>query len=435
MEKMSDCSLTYWRFFMADISSNDANYALELVKKICAEVGPGLPGSAQERARAMIFKKEFESHLGPQHVVTEDFTVAPSAFLGWIPIAAILLTIAAMLNISIGAFEWLSPLVSSSVAFLLTLLMALTGILQFVLYREFADPLFKKKTSVNVIGSLRKSETKNVKRVLILSGHHDSAYEMTWLRFLKYGYYFAVITLFAGLIAMLIFSLIQFIGVVTGNSGMIGAGTVGNIALVYPIGPSIIFALFFNRGTKGGGIVPGAADNLSASALVTAMCRFLVQHPEFIPQDTEIRFISFGSEEAGLRGSRRYAERHLSELKSLDARMLNFETVTYPVVTILSSDVNGTVKNDPGIVKSVADAASRAGVPHKVEPFPFGGGGTDAGSFSQLGLKATTILPFKIPQQMVKFYHQKYDSPDVLTIEPFLNVLKIAREWVRKGGE
>jgi len=35
------------------------------------------------------------------------------------------------------------------------------------------------------------------------------------------------------------------------------------------------------------------ADNLSASALSVAMCRFLVINPSYIPADTEIRIISF----------------------------------------------------------------------------------------------------------------------------------------------
>jgi Zn-dependent M28 family amino/carboxypeptidase len=233
---------------------------------------------------------------------------------------------------------------------------------------------------------------------------------------------------------MLVMSAIQLIGSLSGNDEIVHAGTLGWIMLVYPIIPSVIFAMFFNRGRKNGGTVPGAADNLSASALSVAICRFLVNHPAYIPEDTEIRFISFGSEEAGLRGSRRYVERHLEELKSLDARLLNFETVAHPEIIIPTSDVNG-VKNSPVMVSSVAAAARQAGVPFKVQPYPTGGGGSDAGPFSQAGLKAVTLLPFKIPQQIVEFYHQKWDRPEILTIDPLLNVLKLAIEWVRNGGE
>ena len=180
--------------------------------------------------------------------------------------------------------------------------------------------------------------------------------------------------------------------------------------------------------------MPGAADNLSACALVVTMCRFLSQNPSFIPYDTEIRFITFGSEEAGLRGSRSYVKRHLDELKSLDAQLLNFETVTYPEILILSSDVSGTVKNSPEMVQSVVTAAKRAVVPYKVESASLGIA-NDSGSFSKAGLKATTLLPFKMPQQMVAFYHQKWDVPENLTIEPLLNVLKLTFEWVRNSGE
>ncbi len=174
-------------------------------------------------------------------------------------------------------------------------------------------------------------------------------------------------------------------------------------------------------------------DNLSACAIAVAMGRFLAKNPDYIPTDTEIRFITFGSEEVGLRGSRRYVERHLDELKRLDARVLNYEMVVHPEIVILSSEVHGTVKNSPEMVESVVEAAQRAGVPYRVQP-AFLGTASDAGPFSWAGLKATTLNPFKFPQQMVAFYHQKWDTPEALSIEPLLNVLKLTFEWVRNGG-
>jgi Zn-dependent M28 family amino/carboxypeptidase len=153
-----------------------------------------------------------------------------------------------------------------------------------------------------------------------------------------------------------------------------------------------------------------------------------------LADDTEIRFISFGSEEAGVRGSRHYVQRHLGELKSLEARLLNYETVAYPEIAICTADMNGAVKNSPEMVRSVVAAAERAGVPHKLSP-GFLGSGSDAGPFSQAGIKAVTLLPFKVPEQMVAFYHQKWDSPEILTLEPLFNVLKLTFEWVRCGGE
>jgi len=416
------------------ITSDDAQYALDIVKAICMQVGPGLPGTSQERERAGIIKNELESHLGAGNVFEEEFTLAPGAFLGAYPLSALFMLMAALINISMGRFPGISPWVTSIAALAFSIIAVFLLILEFILGYELIDPFFKKKQSVNVIGVLRKPGTQNVKRLLILSGHHDSALENTWLRFLGYGFMLASATMFIGFITMIVMSIIQLAGVITGNAGIVRTGTLGWVLLVYPVVPSIIYLMFFNMGRKNGGTVPGAADNLSASALAVAMCRFLVKNPAYIPAETEIRLISFGSEEAGVRGSRRYVERHLDELRRLEVRLLNFETVAHPEIGILTTDSNGTVKNSLGMVKSVTAAAKHAGVPYKVKP-AFIGIGSDAGPFSQAGLNAATLLPFQTPQQWVAFYHQKWDTPDVLTIEPLLNVLKLAFEWVRCDGE
>jgi hypothetical protein len=416
------------------ISIDDARYALNIVKAICREVGPGLPGSAQEWERAAVIKNELETHLGVENVVVEEFTFAPEAFLSAYPISALSTIIAALLNIFMERLEGISPWVIAIATMAFSIISVSVVIFQFVFSFELVDTFFKKKQSINVIGTLRNPETRNVKRLLILSGHHDSAPENTWLRLLGYGFFVASVTWFIGLGTMLAMSVIQLTGTITGNADLVRIGTLGWVMLAYPIVPSVIFAMFFSRGGKDGGTVPGAADNLSASALSVAMCRFLVKNPSYIPADTEIRFISFGSEEAGLRGSRRYVERHLDELKRLNVRLLNFETVAHPEIAILTSDMSGTVKNSPAMVKSVVAAAERAQVPYKVKS-AFLGVANDSGPFSQAGLKAATLLPFKVPQQMVAFYHQKQDTPEILTIEPLLNVLKLAFEWVRCGGE
>jgi len=404
----------------AIVNNDDANYALNIVKKVCTEVGPGLPGSSQERARATIIQKELVSHLGAENVFIEEFTMAPGAFLGSLPISAFFMLFAVLLNISIERFTGIPAWLISAIALVFSMFSVLLIILEFILGFEFIDPFFKKEPSINVIGRLHKPGTQRIKRLLILSGHHDSAPENTWLRLLGYGFLVFSATWFIGLIAMLVISIVQLTGVITNNISIVRMGTLGWITLAYPMLPSILFAFFFTRGRKNGGSVPGAADNLSACALVVTMCRFLSQYPSYIPADTEIRFVSFGSEEAGLRGSRRYVERHLDELKSLDTQLLNFETVAYPEILILSSDGSGTVKNSSEMVKSVAAAAKRAGVPYKVKSASLGIA-NDSGSFSKAGLKATTLLPFKMPQQMVDFYHQKWDVPENLTLVPQLD--------------
>ncbi|HLA98371.1 MAG TPA: M28 family peptidase [Anaerolineales bacterium] len=420
---------------MVDVPTiSDAQYAFDLVKAICTEVGPGQPGSMQERQRAAWIQKVLELHLGAENVAVEEFTLAPGAFLGSLPVSALFLLATALLNLAIGRFPWLPPWLTAPAALVLSSLALASFFCEFIRYQEFLDPLFPQTRSDNVIGKLRRPGAQNVTRLLIVSGHHDSAQENTWIGLLGYALFVTVPTILIGLVGMLIMSLIQTAGLITVSAPLLQMGTLGWGMLTFPVIPAVVFAMLFNRGRKEGGTVPGAADNLSACGVVVALARFLAKKPEYIPADTEIRFVSFGSEEAGLLGSRRYVTRHLEELKRLDARLLNYETIAHPEITILTSDVNG-VKHAPEMVNSLVAAAHRAGVPFRVAPSPIGGGGNDAGPFSQAGLKASTLLPFKMPQQVVAFYHQKRDRPEILTLEPLLNVLKLSLEWIRCGGE
>ena len=415
------------------LTTEDAQYAMDIVETICAKVGPGISGSSQERERAEIIKKELESHLGAANVSIEEFILAPAASLSPYPGVPFMI-LAALLNISAGHHSGVSPWLTAVGALVFSILTPLLFILEFVLGYEVIDPFFKKKASVNVIGILRRRGTQNVKRVLLLGGHHDSAPENTWLRFLGYGFFIFSGIFLVGAITMLVMSIIQLTGVFLGNDNIVRAGTLGWVLLVFLIVPSIIFVWFQTRGWKNGGNVPGAVDNLSASAVAVAMCRFLVKNPACIPADSEIRFVSFGSEEVGLRGSRRYVARHLDELKRLDARLLNFEMIAFPEISILTGDGNGTLINPPEMVKSAVAAAERAGVPHKLSSATFGTN-TDAASFNKAGLKALTLFPYNVPQQTVAFYHTYRDQPGVMTIEPLFNVLKLALEWIHNGGE
>jgi hypothetical protein len=415
------------------ITRDDAQYAWDIVKKICTEVGPGLPASPQERQRAEIIKKELEAHLGAENVVMEEFTLAPEAFLSTYP-GVVCMILAVILNIYTGHNGGSSAWITSIAALIFSIIAPLMFVLEFLLSLEVFDPLFKKGQSINVIGKLHKPGSQDVKHLLILSGHHDSAPENTWLRCIGIGFYILSAIYFIELIVMIVINLIQLTGLIIGSETVVHLGTVGWVLLVFLVTPSIIFVLFLNRGRKNGGVVPGAADNLSACATVVATCRFLVANHTYIPEDTEIRFITFGSEEAGLRGSRRYVKRHLEELKSLDTQVLNYEIVAHPEISIPTSDVNGMVKNSPELVTSVVSAAERAGVPYKIGAATIGAGG-DSAPFTRAGMKALTILLFKVPQQQFAFYHQDRDTPDVLSIEPFVNALKLTLEWIKHAGK
>jgi hypothetical protein len=84
-----------------------------------------------------------------------------------------------------------------------------------------------------VIGTLHKPGTKNVKRLHIISGHHDSAPENTWLRFLGYGFFILLATFFIGYIIMLSISIIQLLGMINANANLVRTGTLGWIMMAF----------------------------------------------------------------------------------------------------------------------------------------------------------------------------------------------------------
>jgi len=173
---------------------------LILLKRSAQRLALVVPGSPQEQERANIIKNELELHLGTDNVAAEEFTFAPGAFLSSYPMCGIFMLFAALLNLSMGQLMGISPWLTSIAALAFSIILPLPFILEFVLAIELFDPIFRKKKSINVIGKLCKPGTKIVKRLLIISGHHDSAPENTWLRFLGYGFFILLATFFIGYI-------------------------------------------------------------------------------------------------------------------------------------------------------------------------------------------------------------------------------------------
>jgi hypothetical protein len=127
------------------ITRDDASYALDIIRAICAEVGPGSPGTPQERQRATIIARELASHLGAENVAVEEFTFAPGAFLGAQSISTLLMVVAVVLNVSAGRFGRIPAWASAAAALTLAVTAILLFLFEFVLAREVADPLFGKR--------------------------------------------------------------------------------------------------------------------------------------------------------------------------------------------------------------------------------------------------------------------------------------------------
>jgi hypothetical protein len=414
-------------FRMVDyLKEDDTQYAHDFIKAVCTEIGPGCPCSPQERKRAMKAKEEMEKVA--DSVQVEDFTCAPSGYLGWFKIGA-LCAIVAMVFFYVSLASPDAILFSAiAVGFAVFILFML--VFEFILPFQFIDFMLPKKTSCNVAGKIGPAAGGQPKRIIIFSGHHDSALQFTWLQYLKKGYYVAEALLIIGVLILNVALLLRLIALIAG----VPIAWIDQflIVLSYTMLPVVvIFAVFFTETGKNGGKVPGASDNLAAVAITLTLGKILKRHPELVPADTEIRLVSFGCEEAGERGSTAYAKQHLTEMRAVDTSVLNFESICRPMMIVFTSDGNGLVKNDPGFVKTIDDAAKASGVPYLVRPFYFGGGGTDTLPFSARGIKATSLFSMKVPDQMAEFYHQTHDNYDKIPLEALSNAIKVALAFLQ----
>ena len=144
----------------------------EGVKFICDEIehvikefGDRDPGSEGENKALDYMRSQLDEFSDETH--RESYKVAPHAFFGWTYITA---TCALIAIITL----FFAPVVS--VVLLVLGLLPMIG--EFVFYKEAIDFLFKKRTSGNVMGTIK--PTGEVKRRVVLNGHSDAVYEWHW---------------------------------------------------------------------------------------------------------------------------------------------------------------------------------------------------------------------------------------------------------------
>jgi uncharacterized membrane protein YphA (DoxX/SURF4 family) len=145
----------------AMVTEADAQYALDLVDRICRQVGPGVPGTPQERKRAEIIRRELESFLGAENVVVEEFAFAPAACLGAFPLSAALMLLAALLNAAIGSVSSVPPWITAAGGGIFSALSIIVLLLEFVFGFEFIDSFSRRRSpstwSVACAGRIRRT--------------------------------------------------------------------------------------------------------------------------------------------------------------------------------------------------------------------------------------------------------------------------------------
>ncbi|MFX1364831.1 MAG: M28 family metallopeptidase [Promethearchaeota archaeon] len=406
-----------------EVLKEDSEYMYNIIEKIIDECGPRMPCSPQEAKSAEIIKKELEQTC--DEVKIEPFRCHPRAALGWIRIAILTVVMSFSLFFLIKLFQdsiWVYLLsVLSSFFIILGITIAWE---EFFCYKEFIDPIFKEKESQNVIGKIKSPD--KINKIIIFSGHHDSALQFNLLRYFKYGY---VPIVFLGLgIFFLWFLVSLFFLFLTLFTFIIDFVKIYDfffyiaLCLIIIAAAPMVLLLFFVTPGKGANKVPGAVDNLSAVAVVLGIGRYLKNNKELIPKNTEIRLISFGCEEAFLRGAYRYVKNHLDGLKRYDTECVNMDGIqSLKNLSFLDKEPTTRTIHSEEVVQKLNEAAKLVGVKVKVSSLGGGsflenivgiiGGGTDATAFSKSNIKASSITAINL-LKFVHFYHQETDTLD-----------------------
>ncbi|RJX26942.1 MAG: M28 family peptidase [Acholeplasma sp.] len=374
--------------------------------------GPRLAGEDPSRNAADDIYKDLESFS--DSVGKDDFYIHQGAFLGWIRI----LVLAYLVSV---VFLWLKmPLFS----IILTISAILILVLQFFLYLPLLDRFYPKKLSRNVYGIIEPKE--EVKRQVILSGHHDSAHVFNFFIHQPKLYNLRTTGSIGIVIFLLVLSMIHLI-----------FKDVVILNLIIPIIASLGFLLvgqmwFFSSKQ----VSPGAGDNLVASgvSLVLGKHYQALKDSDTSLKHTRIIMISFDAEEEGLRGARAFARAHQAMLRKVPTTMINMDCLyDEKELFFLTSDLNNFVKLDHKLAEELYQTGNSLGFKTKTQPLAFLTGGTDAAELAKIGVSATTIIGMPwTNDQRSNVYHTPNDTLDHVNLEVVKQTIEIIDTWIRK---
>lgn len=395
-------------------------YMIDGIKFVCQKYKRRSPGSQSERDAQDYFKKELSEFA--DEVYSEDFTLHPHAFMGFIFYSAIFSLIGV-------ACYWLSP-VSSVLPVLgtvLTLLAVLMFLFEFLFYGEFVDFLFPKRVSRNVFATRKPSG--EVKRRIIFGGHTDASPEWTFslhgglpaLAAVIGGSIIGMFIIFGSNIAIFVKSLMSDAVVLEGFWKVLG---IVNICTI----PFIIAIMFFINWRV---IVDGANDNLSANYISMAVMKEMAEN-DFRFENTEVCCLLSGSEEAGLRGAKAFAKKHRQEMLDVETVFISLDTMReIKEFRINTIGCTGTVHSDEAVGDLLHEAGMNCGVDiPRSELYP---GAVDADGFTKYGLRACGFTG--VSHDPKTYYHTREDSWDNLSPECLELSLDICREAARLYDE
>ena len=367
-----------------------AQYMIDEITYICNKFEKRGPGSKGEKQACEYAAKQMKE-LGCDDVYVESFKENPGSFYGWI-----------YFTITCCFLAFASYFFMPVLSIVFIVLGLLLCVLQFGLYKKTVDKFFKEETGHNAAGF--KKPTGEVKRRIIFNGHPDAAWEWPFKYLFTYlGFDIHMMVCFVGAFYVLITAILQIAGVIPENL----INKIGFIGFVFV---PFWFGLYFMWNSKR--VVDGANDNLTGCYMGMAILKILKDEGiEF--ENTEIGVIFSGSEEAGLRGAKAWAEAHKGEFDDVPTFIYSYDTIAQSEQLMVNyRDLNGTVKVDKDVSDLFYEACQELDIPCKKGMVPPLGGATDSAAFAQGGFRATGITALN--HALPNFYHTRLDTPDAL---------------------
>lgn len=385
-----------------------ANYSVRGIKKLITEVGPRPCGSEAETKAHEYMNKEL--HSATDNVVTEPFKVHPRAFFGWFRIDAVCLLISVVL-LNLGLAYIALPLLAVCI-------ICLVG--EFLLYKQFLDPLYPEETSHNTYATIK--PTGEVKRHIIFGGHVDSSYE--W----RPTYYGTKVLMFFTFIyaavGMGVCILAAIIACIKGQGFAFleteGITKIfGYVTIAFVPGFVMLFCFLAYKRP-----VQGANDNLTGVFTCTSILKFMKDN-NITFENTEVSCLVSGGEEAGLRGAKAFAKAHKDMLTDPNVETVFYAVDTlrdYDTMAIYKGDLSGFVKNCGQACALLKEAGSLAGV--EMQYSTIYAGASDACAMTQAGVHATCFAA--MDPGPPRYYHTRldtYDNMDFKTVEKGFEIM------------
>lgn len=380
---------------------------INFITEIVNQFGPRLAGSKAEAGVQLFVKNELEKFA--LNVKQQEFEAPLTAKFRKMKIYA------GLYWISVVLFFW-NPIV----AWVLAIVNAVITVNDLMRNGTLLDSFFPLLKSSNVTATVEPKET--AKQTIIFAGHIDSTEECQWWFWLKQlgGY----LTFICGILIVLfaVYTTLEVLFLLAFSKHLFVPLNWFFVAL------SPFQLVYFTFHSKR--VVEGAADNLSGISISFHLLKHFHQNPL---NHIRIRFISFGSEEKGLRGSKAYVAANLEQLKTENSYLVNIDTIRLAnEISVVNKETMVGVTHNINLVNNVKAAFDKCNFPCNINALNMGG--TDAVPFSQNNIPAISIIGLNT-KKLDPTYHTRLDKVGMIEPQSLKNVRDALIEFVQESDK